>query len=386
VKKVMIGNHAVSWGVQRSRVEVISAYPITPQTQIVEELSDMCADGRLPARYIKVESEHSAMAACIGASAAGVRTFTATSAQGLALMHELLHWAAGGRLPIVMADVNRAMAPGWNIWTDQNDTLSQRDTGWIQLYCETNQEVFDTTVQAFRLAETVDLPVMIILDAFFLSHTSEPVDVTDQEIVDEFLPRRVARYRLDPDDPHAFGALVRPDAYMEMRWQQQEAMRDTLVRMPEIDEAWGALTGRRYGAIEEYRTDGADLLLVTSGTITSTARHVVDARRDRGDRIGLVKVKMFRPFPTAALRSALAGVERVAVLDRNISPGHGGIFAEEIRSALYDVPLEDRPTLFGYVLGLGGRDVTPAVIDSLVERSLTADRPERQDLWVGVEL
>lgn len=386
MKKVMIGNHAVSWGVQRSRVEVISAYPITPQTQIVEELSDMCADGRLPARYIKVESEHSAMAACIGASAAGVRTFTATSAQGLALMHELLHWAAGGRLPIVMADVNRAMAPGWNIWTDQNDTLSQRDTGWIQLYCETNQEVFDTTVQAFRLAETVDLPVMIILDAFFLSHTSEPVDVTDQEIVDEFLPRRVARYRLDPNDPHAFGALVRPDAYMEMRWQQQEAMRDTLVRMPEIDEAWGALTGRRYGAIEEYRTDGAELLLVTSGTITSTARHVVDARRDRGDRIGLVKVKMFRPFPTAALRAALAGVERVAVLDRNISPGHGGIFAEEIRSALYDVPLEDRPTLFGYVLGLGGRDVTPAVIDSLVERSLTADRPERQDLWVGVEL
>ena len=386
MKKVMIGNHAVSWGVQRSRVEVISAYPITPQTQIVEELSDMCADGRLPARYIKVESEHSAMAACIGASAAGVRTFTATSAQGLALMHELLHWAAGGRLPIVMADVNRAMAPGWNIWTDQNDTLSQRDTGWIQLYCETNQEVFDTTVQAFRLAETVDLPVMIILDAFFLSHTSEPVDVTDQEIVDKFLPRRVARYRLDPSDPHAFGALVRPDAYMEMRWQQQEAMRDTLVRMPEIDEAWGALTGRRYGAIEEYRTDGAELILVTSGTITSTARHVVDERRDRGERIGLVKVKMFRPFPTAALRSALAGVGRVAVLDRNISPGHGGIFAEEIRSALYDVPLEDRPTLFGYVLGLGGRDVTPAVIDSLVERSLSAEQPERQDLWVGVEL
>jgi pyruvate ferredoxin oxidoreductase alpha subunit len=301
-------------------------------------------------------------------------------------MHELLHWAAGGRLPIVMADVNRAMAPGWNIWTDQNDTLSQRDTGWIQLYCETNQEVFDTTVQAFRLAESVNLPVMIILDAFFLSHTSEPVDVTEQEIVDEFLPRRVAQYKLDPADPHAFGALVRPDAYMEMRWQQQEAMRETLRRMPEIDEEWAALTGRRYGAIEEYRTEDADLLLVTSGTITSTARHVVDQRRERGEKIGLVKVKMFRPFPTDALRSALAGVDRVAVLDRNISPGHGGIFAEEIRSALYDVPLEDRPMLYGYVLGLGGRDVTPAVIDSLAERTRTAAEPERQDLWVGVEL
>jgi len=386
MKKVMIGNHAVSWGVQRARVEVISAYPITPQTQIVEELSDMCADGRLPARYIKVESEHSAMAACIGASAAGVRTFTATSAQGLALMHELLHWAAGGRLPIVMADVNRAMAPGWNIWTDQNDSLSQRDTGWIQLYCETNQEVFDTTIQAFRLAETVNLPVMVILDAFFLSHTSEPVELTDQEIVDEFLPKRVAQYKLDPADPHAFGALVRPDAYMEMRWQQQEAMRETLTLMPEIDEAWAELTGRRYGAIENYRTEDAELLLVTSGTITSTARHVVDERRERGEAVGLVKVKMFRPFPTGALREALAGADRVAVLDRNISPGHGGIFAEEIRSALYDVPLEDRPRLFGYVLGLGGRDVTPAVIDSIVDRTWSADQAERQDLWVGVEL
>ena len=386
MKKVMIGNHAVSWGVQRSRVEVISAYPITPQTQIVEELSDMVADGRLPARYIKVESEHSAMAACIGAAAAGVRTFTATSAQGLALMHELLHWAAGGRLPIVMADVNRAMAPGWNIWTDQNDTLSQRDTGWIQLYCETNQEVFDSTIQAFRLAETVNLPVMIILDAFFLSHTSEPVDLTDQEVVDSFLPRREAAFKLDPADPHAFGALVRPDAYMEMRWQQQEAMHEALAVMPAIDAEWAELTGRAYGPIEAYRTDSAKLLLVTSGTITSTARHVVDERRDRGEAVGLVKVKMFRPFPTAALRQALAGAERVAVLDRNISPGHGGIFAEEIRSALYDVPLEDRPELYGYVLGLGGRDVTPSVIDSIVDRTLKADPPERQDLWVGVEL
>jgi pyruvate ferredoxin oxidoreductase alpha subunit len=386
MKKVMIGNHAVSWGVQRARVEVISAYPITPQTQIVEELSDMCADGRLPAQYIKVESEHSAMAACIGASATGVRTFTATSAQGLALMHELLHWAAGGRLPIVLANVNRAMAPGWNIWTDQNDTLSQRDTGWIQLYCETNQEVFDTTIQAFRLAETINLPVMVILDAFFLSHTSEPVDLTDQEIVDEFLPQRVAQYKLDPADPHAFGALVRPDAYMEMRWQQQEAMRDTLKLMPEVDDAWAELTGRKYGAIEPYRTDGAELLLITSGTITSTARHVVDERREKGEAVGLVKVKMFRPFPTGALREALAGADRVAVLDRNISPGHGGIFAEEIRSALYDVPLEDRPQLFGYVLGLGGRDVTPSVINSIVDRTLTADQPERPDLWVGVEL
>jgi pyruvate/2-oxoacid:ferredoxin oxidoreductase alpha subunit len=385
VKKVMVGNHAVSLGVKLARAEVISAYPITPQTQIVEMLSEMCGSGELDARFIKVESEHSAMAACMGASATGVRAFTATSSQGLALMHELLHWAAGARHPIVMANVNRAMGPGWNIWTDQNDSLSQRDTGWIQLYCENNQEVLDTTIQAFRLAETVDLPVMIILDAFFLSHTSEPVDVPDQALVDEFLPRREATLKLDPADPRAFNALVRPDDYMEMRWDQQEAMDRARRVFPEIDAEWSARAGRGWGPIEEYRTDGAELVLVTSGTVTSTAREVVDRRREAGERIGLVKVKMFRPFPTDSLRGALRGADRVAVLDRNVSPGHGGIFAEETRSALYDVPLDDRPELYGYVLGLGGRDVTPAVIDEVIERTRAGDAPTREDLWVGVK-
>jgi pyruvate/2-oxoacid:ferredoxin oxidoreductase alpha subunit len=384
VKKVIVGNHAVSWGVKLGRAEVISAYPITPQTQIVEELSEMCADGGLDARFIKVESEHSAMAACIGAAAAGTRTFTATSSQGLALMHELLHWAALGRHPVVMADVNRAMGPGWNIWTDQNDSLSQRDTGWIQFYCETNQEVLDTTIQGFKLAEAVDLPVMVILDAFYLSHTAEPVDIPDQDLVDGFLPKREARYKLDTKDPHAFGALVRPDAYMEMRLQQQEAMDEARRVFAEIEDDWEALTGRRHGPVEGYRTEEAELLLVTSGTITSTAREVVDDRRDAGEAVGLVKVKMFRPFPTDELRALLAGVSRVAVLDRNISPGHGGIFAEEIRSALYDIAPDDRPTLFGYVLGLGGRDVTPAVIDEIIDGTLAREVPEREDLWVGV--
>jgi pyruvate/2-oxoacid:ferredoxin oxidoreductase alpha subunit len=381
----MVGNHAVSLGVKLARAEVISAYPITPQTQIVEMLSEMCGSGELDARFIKVESEHSAMAACLGASATGVRTFTATSSQGLALMHELLHWAANGRHPIVMANVNRAMGPGWNIWTDQNDSLSQRDTGWIQLYCENNQEVLDTTIQAFRLAETVDLPVMVILDAFFLSHTSEPVDVPDADLVDAFLPRREAALKLDPDDPHAFGALVRPDDYMEMRWDQQEAMERTRRVFQEIDADWRALTGRGWGAIEPYRAADAELLLVTSGTITSTAREVVDRRRADGEKVGLVKVKMFRPFPTHRLRRALRGARKVAVLDRNISPGHGGIFAEEIRSALYDVPLDDRPGLHGFVLGLGGRDVTPATIDETIDRAWTVDVPAREDLWVGVK-
>jgi pyruvate/2-oxoacid:ferredoxin oxidoreductase alpha subunit len=386
VKKVIVGNHAVSWGVKLARCEVISAYPITPQTQVVEELSEMCASGELEARFIKVESEHSAMAACIGASAAGVRTFTATSSQGLALMHELLHWASGARHPIVMADINRALGPGWNIWTDQTDSLSQRDTGWVQLYCETNQEVLDTTIQSFRLAEALDIPVMLVLDAFFLSHTSEPVDIPDPVLVDAFLPKREARVKLDPADPHAFNALVRPDAYMEMRLDLHEALGRAHEAFAEIEREWEKRTGRRYGALEPYRAEDAELLLVTSGTVTSTARTVVDRRRADGERIGLVKVKMFRPFPTAALRALLSGVPRVAVLDRNLSPGRGGIFAEEIRAALYDVAPDDRPRLFGYVLGLGGRDVTPVTIDEVIERTRTAERPEREDIWVGVKV
>ncbi len=386
MKKVIVGNHAVSWGVKLARAEVVAAYPITPQTQIVEELAEMCADGRLAARYIKVESEHSAMAACIGASAAGARAFTATSSQGLLLMHELLHWASLGRLPIVLADINRAVAPGWSIWTDQNDTLAQRDTGWVQLYCENNQEVLDTTVQAFQLAEKVNLPVMVVLDAFFLSHTSEPVDIPEAAEVDAFLGRREAELKLDVNDPRAFGALTRPDVYMEMRLRQQEAMRDVFAAWSGIEANWEKHFGRRWGAIETYRTDDAELVLVTSGTITSTTRYVVDRQREAGRRLGLVKVKMFRPFPTELLRRALAGVPRVAVLDRNISPGHSGIFAEELRAALYDLPEERRPRVDGYVVGLGGRDVTPDVLEEIIGLG-SAPKPagDPEDLWVGVK-
>jgi len=389
VKKVITGNHAVSWGVRLARAEVIAAHPITPQTQVVEELSEMCARGELSTRFIKVESEHSAMAACIGAATAGARTFTATSAQGLALMHEVLHWAAGARLPIVMADINRAMAPGWTIWTDQNDSLSQRDTGWLQFYCESNQEVLDTTIQAFRIAEAVDLPVMVMLDAFYLSHTCEPVDIPDPADVDAFLPRRVARYKLDTNDPRSFGALVTPAAYMEMRLRQQEAMEQARKVVDEVDEEWGRRFGRRYGAIESYRTEDAEVVLVVSGTIASTARHVVNQLRAQGEKVGLMKARMFRPFPSAAIRQALAGVPHVAVLDRNISPGHCGIFAEEIRAALYDLEPGRRPVIHGYIIGLGGRDVKPENISDCIARTREAARsgqaPELEDVWVGVK-
>ncbi len=383
MKKVLMGNHAVSYGARLSRVEVIAAYPITPQTQIVEELSELCARGELKAKFIKVESEHSAMASCIGASAGGARAFTATSSQGLALMHEMLHWAAGSRLPIVLADVNRAMGPGWSVWSEQTDSLAQRDTGWMQIYCESNQEVLDTTIQAFKVAEQVMLPMMIVLDAFFLSHTYEPVDVPDQRLVDEYLPPYRPKLKMDVSDPHAFGSLVAPDAYYELRYKIQQDMERALEVIEVEGRNFARKFGRRYGLLESYHTQDAELVLVTSGTITGTARTVIDERRARGERIGLVKMRVFRPFPFAAVQRALLGVPKVAVIDRNISFGHSGIFYSEIKSALYGH--RNAPALFGFIAGLGGRDITPETINQVIDFTLTHDQPEEDIIWVGLK-
>jgi pyruvate/2-oxoacid:ferredoxin oxidoreductase alpha subunit len=381
-KKVVTGNHAVSYGVMLARAQVISAYPITPQTQIVELLSEMCATGALRAKFIKVESEHSAMAALIGAASAGARTFTATSAHGLALMHEMLHWAAGARLPIVMANVNRAMGPPWSVWTDQNDSLSQRDTGWMQVYCESNQEVLDSVIQAYRVAERVFMPAMLVLDAFVLSHTAEQIEIPDQSLVDEYLPPYRPIYKLDPSDPRSFGALAPPDVYMELRYKMHQAMEDALDEWARADEEFSELFGRRYGLIEPYRADDAKILLVTSGTVTSTAREVIDELRAEGRRVGLLKIRVFRPFPAQLVREALRNAEKVAVIDRNISFGMGGIFAQEIKSALYNSP--ERPPIFGFVAGLGGRDITPKVIREIIDYTESHDEPEDL-IWVGVK-
>ncbi len=383
MKKVLMGNHAVSYGVRLARAEVISAYPITPQTQIVEMLSEFCSDGSLNARFIKVESEHSAMAAVIGASSVGARAFTATSSHGLLLMHEMLHWAAGARLPIVLANVNRAVGPGWNVWTDQSDSLAQRDTGWLQLYCESNQEALDAVLQAFKIAETVRLPVMIVLDAFILSHTEEPVDVPEQEKVDAFLPRYETEWRLDPDDPRAFNMLVAPEHYMEMRLQMQQAMDEAKGVVEAVDAEFASRFGRGYGLVEAYRLEGADTVLLTAGATTSTARVVVDALRDEGCRVGLVRQRLFRPYPVAEMRRLLAGVKKVGVIDRNISYGQEGIFASELKAALYGLP--SAPQVYGFVVGLGGRDVTPATIRGIADYVLAHDAPGLEPVWWEVK-
>ncbi len=383
MKKVITGNKAVAYGAKLARVQVIAAYPITPQTPIIEYLADFCASGELNAEFIKVESEHSALAACVGASATGARAFTATSGQGLLLMHEIIHWAAGARLPIVLAAVNRAIAPGWNIWTEQNDTLSQRDTGWMQFYVENNQEILDTVIQAYKVAEKVSLPAMVVLDAFLLSHTSEIVDIPPQEMVDEYLPPYQPQYKLDVDDPRAFGALVYPSDWTELRYKIQQAHQEAIEVAREADREYGELFGRSYGLVEKYPQDEAEVVLVTSGTVTSTARDVIDEWRAKGYKISLLKVRLFRPFPAEDIRKALNEAGKVAVIDRNISFGHGGIFAQEIKSALYGG--SHRPVLFSFIAGLGGRDITPATVDGILRYTLSHDRPEEDTIWFDLK-
>jgi len=383
MKKVIMGNHALSYGALLSRSQVIAAYPITPQTQVVELLSEMCADKTLDAKFIKVESEHSAMAACIGASVVGARTFTATSAQGLALMHELLHWASGGRLPVVMGNVNRSMAPGWSIWTDQNDSLSQRDTGWMQFYCASNQEVLDTVIQAFKVSEQLAIPSMVILDAFALSHTYEVVDIPDQAKVDEYLPPFRPPFRLTPDDPHAFDGLTGPENYFELRYKLQKDMEKAPALIEETGQEYEKLFGRRLRLVEDYLCDDAEIVLVSSGTAGYTARVAVDDLRQNGVKVGNLRIRVFRPFPFEAVRRILKKAKKVAIVDRNISYGHHGIFYQEVKSALYG-GANGRP-LFGFIAGLGGRDITPATFKGIVDHTLAHDQAEEEIIWIGVK-
>jgi len=386
MRKVLTGNQAVAYGAMLSDIQVVAAYPITPQTTIIEELADMQADGRADIDYIRVESEHSAMAACIGASMGGVRTFTATSGQGLFLMHEMLHYASGARVPIVMANVNRAGAAPWSIWSDQTDSVSQRDTGWIQLYCEGNQEVLDTTIMAFKIAESVRLPVMVVLDAFFLSHTSEPIDIPDMETVKKFLPPfDPGEIWLDPDNPKSFGGITMSNAYMEFRWQVQRDMEKAKAIITTVHKEFEDTFGRLYRQVEEYKTENADIVLVLSGTVASTGRDAIDTLRERGEKTGMIKMKTLRPFPREDVIAALKGKKKVAIIDRNFSPGATGVWAQEIKNALYELPENERPLIYGYVAGLGGRDISTKTIEEVYSKTKNSEKPDDVDIWIGVK-
>jgi pyruvate ferredoxin oxidoreductase alpha subunit len=357
VVKVISGDHAVAWGARLSRAEVIPAFPITPQTLIMELLSEFINDGELDADFIAVESEHSVMSVAVGASAGGVRTFTATASQGLAYMHEMLYAAPHTRLPVVMANVNRSLGSASGIWTEHNDSMAERETGWMQCYVEDNQEALDMIIQGFRVGEDprVYLPVMVCLDGFLLSHTVERVDLPDQKDVDRFLPKFKPLNVLDPDHPKFINPVVSPEYIMEMRYQLDRAMDGAKAVIAEVDAAFAEMFGRRYGGLfEPYLLDDAEFALLSLGTATSTARAVVDELREQGKKAGLIKLRFMRPFPGPELAKACASLKALGVFDRSVSfNGFGPVFTET-RNALLDlrIPITD------HIAGLGGRDLT----------------------------
>jgi pyruvate/2-oxoacid:ferredoxin oxidoreductase alpha subunit len=384
MKDFMTGNHAVANAVRLCRTPFIAAYPITPQTAIYEKLSEWEASRVLKGVMMRTESEHSAMAACIAASLTGVRTFTATSSQGLALMHEMLHFAAGCRAPVVLANVNRLLAAPWGFWADHLDSLSQRDTGWIQIYSENGQEALDDVIQAYRIAEQVYLPVMLSLEAFFVSHFMEVVDLPDQEQVDRFLPPIDLPHKFNMDKPGFLVPVVPSELYRKYKHMAQGSMDSVKEIAARVDDEFKKEFGRGYGIIEPVMLEDAETVLVTAGSITSTARRVVEQLRLQGYKVGLLKIRLFRPFPREAVQQALRGKKKIAVIDRNISLGSGGIFCQELRAALVHSP--DHPLTFNYIAGVGGSDVTPEVIEKIVFNVLSRKDPRDGPIWVLEEL
>jgi 2-oxoisovalerate ferredoxin oxidoreductase alpha subunit len=381
-------NHIAGYAAKAARVKVVAAYPITPQTTVVEKIAEFVESGEMDAEYIRVESEHSAMAACIGAAAAGVRTFTATSAHGLALMHEALHWASGARLPIVMVVVNRAMGAPWSIWPDFSDSLSQRDTGWLQFYCADNQEVFDTIIQAYRICEDekVFLPAMVCLEGFILSHTYMPVKIPDQEDIDAFLPPYKSGWTLDVDNPATHANLVSPEWYMEFRYKIQEAMENAKRLISEIDEEYGRCFGFQYGGlIEKYQCEDADLIICAMGTMGAEAKIAVDNLRKEGLKVGVARVRVFRPFPKEEIRKLAERARMIVTVDRHISFGMEGFLATEVKASIYH--MEDRPLVAGFIAGLGGRDVTFKTIEGIARKALKwlqKGRVDEETTWIDL--
>ena len=380
MKEFITGNHAVARAVRLCRTPLIAAYPITPQTPIYEKLSEWEASGELKGIMMRTESEHSAMASCIAASLTGVRTFTATSSQGLALMHEMLHFAAGCRVPVVMANVNRLLAAPWGFWADQLDSLSQRDTGWIQLYCENGQESLDSVIQAYKIAEQVFLPAMICLEAFLVSHFMEPVDIPDQEQVDRFLPPLDLPHRFDIDKPGYLVPVVPPELYRKYKHMAQTSMNSVKEIADRVDSEFREEFGRGYGVVEPVMLEDAEVVIVTAGSITSTARIVIKTLRERGHKVGLLKIRLFRPFPVEEIQQALAGKKKIAVIDRNISLGGGGIFCQELRAALVHSP--DHPLTFSYIAGIGGTDVDPEAIEKIALDVMKKREPVDTPIWI----
>lgn len=378
---------AIAEAVKLAQAEVIAAYPITPQTHIVEHLSELVADGELDAEFIPVESEHAALSACCGSVAAGARTYTATSAQGLMLMSEILYVASGMRLPIVMTVVNRALSAPISIWNDHQDIMTQRDSGWIQTFAENGQEAVDLTLHAFRVAEDrkVCLPMIVNVDGFTLSHVIEPIELPDQEDVANYLPPFKPKYRLDPRKPISMGPVGIPEVYTEARKAVDEAMKNSKRWIVKAWDEFEEVFGRRYKPVEEYRTEDAEIILVTMGSVSETAMTAVDKMREEGKSVGLLKIRLWRPFPGPEFRKAAKGAKVLAVVDRALSPGaSSGPVAEELRTLFYKVP--GAPKIFNFIAGLGGRDITVERFEEMVDKAASYAKKRPKELYemIGV--
>jgi pyruvate ferredoxin oxidoreductase alpha subunit len=362
-------SHAAAEAARMADVDVIAAYPITPQTHIPERLAEMVANGELNAAYIPVESEHSAMSTCLGAAAVGARTFTATAGQGLELMHEVVYIASSMRYPIVMTVCNRALSAPLSVWGDHSDAMAVRDTGWIQVFCQNNQQAFDMTLWGFRVGEDsrVLFPVMVHFDGFHLSHVTEPVILPEQKEVDEFLPKFHYPFALNPDKPMTHGAFGPPDIYSETKIAQEVAFRKSKEVIIQGFKEFGDIFGRYYQPVESYRTEGAKLLLLTMGSFSETAKIAIDTKKNKGESVGLISLRLWRPFPFEELRQAVKDAETLIVFDRCISfGGPGGPVSSEVRSALYNE--KERPRVVSFVGGLGGRDMSVKDFEYVIDR------------------
>ena len=378
--KVITANRAIAEAVKLAKPKVVPVYPITPQTTISEYLATFVANGDLEAEYIRVESEHSAISAAVGASGTGVRVFTATSSQGLALMHEILFAAAGLRNPIVMGNANRALSAPLSIWNDQQDSISQRDTGWMQFFAEDAQEALDFVLQAYKISENekVLLPSMVCVDGYYLTHTVEPVDIPTQEEVDEFLPPyKPTHSYLDPKDPMSLGTFTDPNYYMEARHDMEVAMERAKDVIRNVNKEFSEKFGRKYDLVENYMCDDAEVIIIAMGSLCGTIKAVIDNMRKEGHKVGLLRVIAFRPFPKEDIYNAIKNADRVAVLDKNISLGIGGVLFNEIKAKM-DVDAR------GFILGLGGRDVSNEDIRNIIK--ITKNSTESDTInWIGLK-
>ena len=378
---IMTGNEAVALATKLAGVKFVSAYPITPQTAIVEKIAEMVANEKMDAKFIEVESEHSAMASVMGSELTGVRSFTASSSHGILYMHEMLNWVAGMRLPILMAVVNRSIGPPWNIWADHSDTMTQRDTGWMQLYGESNQEAMDTIILGYKLAENKDilLPIMVMQDAFTLSHTSEPVEIRDEEKVRDFVGEFNLPFKIDINKPMGYGSLMPPDGpFMELKMDMKKSMYSGVNKFIEITKEFNETFDANFpGPVEGFMMDDADYALITLGSISSTAKHVVRNLRNQGKKVGLLRILLYRPFPKDLVINYLRGLKGFGVVDRSSTFGPFGSLYMDVISSIYgklDIPAAN------FIAGLGGRDVRVVDFEEMFMRIMEGEDGE---IWIN---